>query len=400
MVPLKNNSNLLVKYLDQCFFIESKKNYFDPWLIIYNFPLLNLIAKKLETKIKSELNWKSIDGVCILANSGIPIGIYVALSMKLPIHYYFRDPIRFENQEDFYYVFPQISANRNYLLLDSHTVTLHTANSATEFIQKKGAKVEGLAVPFNFTDYINHQMLSNPPFKNLISLGNANDFQEVIYGLTRTNDPKSLKNLLIQRSKIQKYYNESPFIPKKWSRFYSLISTYLKRNEKDLSFESKKFFVNSSLAKTVRAKYGPQESDIWRLLCDSEIMYEVCQAIKTSLGKYFPNYIYATGQLGTIFALNFAFFSEFKGSMFTTYKPLLWDGHINENKCQNPIIFSGRLRTGLFIKNLHSKLLYEFNIDSKNIFVLRYFASGVKPPRNVYLDFHMKDIYQYLKILS
>ena len=395
-----NNLKLSRKYLENCFFTESKNIYFDPWLILYNFQLLNNLVNNLEKQIKSEVNLKNIDGVCILARSGIPIGINIALSMKLPIHFYFRDPLRFENQEDFYFIFPQILANHNYLLVDSHTVTLHTANSAAEFIRSKGANVEGLAVPFNFTDYINHQMLSNQPFKNLISLGNATNFLEIIHKLTKINDPKSLKKLLIQKSKKQRYYNESPFIPKKLSRLWLLISTYIKRNEKALSFDSKAFYLNSSLAKLIRGKYGPQESDTWRLLCDPEIMYEVCQTINTNLGKCIPNYIYATGRLGTIFALNYAFFTEFKGSMFTTYKPLLWDRHIDKIKCHNPIIFSGRLRTGLFIKNLHSKLLDEYSINSKNIFILRYYASGVHPPRNVYLDFYLQDIFKYLKFLS
>ncbi len=395
----EDSQSLSLEFLHTCFYTNKDKVVFDPWLLINKFPLLRKIIKRLSEEIESQVDTSELTGICTLARSGIPLGVLLSLSLNKPLHFYFRDPLRFEDKDGhFYHLFPRIKKGGNYLLVDSHVVTLYTASSVAQYIKSKEANIVGLAVAFSFYD-MNFSGKTKNIISPIITLGSAAEHSKSISKVLGNNDTDTLYNILKQKSKQQEYYPDSPFIPAMFRRIWALswgLASIVKNSRE--SFRIRR--LDDAFSNKLQNTFGSQESEIWSLFSYPYVMQEIGQLTNSSLAIENMDSIFAVGFIGTIVALIIAYSSDFQGSIFTTYKPIFWDELIREQNINRVIITTGRLRTGMFIRGTYDLLKNKYNISPSSIIALRYVPSGVLPPRNLFSHYYIRGLKDILYVLS
>ena len=395
---INDSQSLSLDLLGKCFKITEHTVDFDPWLLINEFALLRKIADKLSKEVQSKIVTSELTGICTLARSGIPLGVLLSLSLKKPLHFYFREPLRFEDQDKhMYHLYPPVNSGSNYLLVDSHIVTSYTSSSASEYIKSKGANIVGLAVAYSFDDTIfsDNTKREFP----IITLGSVTENNAFISKLLGNIDAQMLFSILKQRPVQQKYYPDSPYVPTRLLRAWALSYGLMSRIKNGSNpFQVKR--LDNTLSYKLLNTFGSQESEIWSLFSRPGVMQEIGHSMGNFLADESIDTIFAVGFIGTIVALITAYFSNFSGSIFTTYKPIYWDDLIREQNINRTIVTTGRLQTGMFMRGTCDFLERNYGILPSKIVSLRHVPGGILPPRNLFPYYFLRGYESKLYTLS
>lgn len=361
---------------------EKGKLLFDPWFILQD---LNF-AFKLSRELASKINEKEIDGIVVLADSGIPLGILVSQIICKPIYIYHRSSLEIDDMPGSYFVFPQPPEGSRVCLIDSHITTGFTGCACTDYlITNNKVSPQNLFVPISFWN-IPLQGISRYSRDCLkhTFLGDARHYENQLlslFGVESINDVVSIINERRKEKFQHSTKDVSGYIEPIGKRieFFLLSQVSKKRNP----FKFKYF--NENLSQYLQSSFSSKESEIWGFFTKPELVKYVCKLVgeKIDLSQY--ETIIGTGLLGTFFALCLACHNNYSGTILSTYRASGWIHQKENNVNGKCLICCGRLRTGQYLRGA-LKMIKDHNLIPENILILRMNLTGVKFPRNLLIN--------------
>jgi orotate phosphoribosyltransferase len=374
-----DRSDLVEKYLDAT--IKKNKggeSNFNPWFLMQELTLAIDLAKKMSLLI----NENSSRGICVLCDSGIPLGVLTAQALKVPIHFYRRNPWPIDDLRGPRFIFPEPSFGSELLLVDSHISTGFTINSCSTILNEKGVKVNEVVSPISFTSLEDSNITK---YESNIRETVLSDVTKHISTLLRLFGVSTLEEI---EKIVKDRYEEPPpsgkkeitgYIPRKSSRFIYLLNA-MKPGGKKPQIR----FISNPISQQLITEFGSQESNVWSFFAKPDLVETVCKFVGNLLNLHEYHIIVGTEALGTFLALCLAWHNKFTGKLLSTYNLSGWND-IESESDQNVLICSARLRTGVFIKGA-TELLSRKNLKPKKILILRLAHEGVAFPRRLMLN--------------
>ena len=375
---IKNPDYYLIEsYLKKL--VRKKSNgetLYDPWLILTDFSLSKLLANRIASKIRNI----KISGICILADSGIPLGVLLSLALEKPFFIYRRDPWSIDNLSGDRFIFPNPPEGSELIIVDSHITTGYTSSACFDMLNARGISVKGIVAPISFLDL---QLLNNKSYKRdvkYISLADSLDYQKLLLELFEVDMMLEVVSKIKKRAAELKKEDdeETQFTPPRIRRFSGLLSSFFRKNSK-LPFT----ILDENRQKNLNNEFSSDESEVWDFLCNRPQGLKIlCERVGQEITlNSFPILI-GTEMLGSIFSISLAWYNEYEGEVFSTYKP---DGmnikrfHLHTGSY---LLVTGRIRTGIFVRGA-IEALGKYNLIVAKILVLRLALSGVQTPRNL-----------------
>lgn len=351
--------------------------FFNPWLILQNTNL----AKRLIREICNSFDFNNSTGICILANSGIPLGVLLALSTNKPMYFYRRDPWEIEDLQGSCYIYPQPPKFSHLTLIDSHIGSGFTSGTCYDYLLQKHIAVDNIVAPISFINQVPSDIEKITRDTNYCCLSEANDVEEILLNIFQyQNMADVIRSIKHRKEDVIPASGVDPSTMQ-LSKFEKILTLFKAITGKREKIE----YLDLDFCKYLRKKYSSHESDMWLLLTSTNEFTRIIEIINQKIN--FNNYdmLIGTGILGTIFSLCFYWFTDFQGAIYSTYKPTGWDKLSVNSKKTSCLVFSGRVRTGVFLKSI-LKRLHESNIEIEKVIVIRYAPQGVRFPKNLFMN--------------
>jgi hypothetical protein len=355
-----------------------KGTIFAPWLILQHMELARNFAKRIALKSNGLVS----SGFCVLAESGLPIGILVAQAMGKPMFFYRKTPWQIEDKPGPWSIFPPVPPGSALTLVDSHITTGFTASSCHDFLKQMGVFVDNIACIITFQDLpgVTPHWRSIHPISLSTALAHratlldrlgAETWDQVYSLMTKAaNNARGLSFGL-------KSADDVGYLLTKPNRLRTILQYLLYAVQSKLQIK----YVDQKLAKELRSHFGASESELWRFFTHPDWVRRVCLCAGESLGIDSYDVIVATDTLGTIFALCLAWHNNFTGRIVSNRSPVGWD---DLNHMRNPVqclVCSARLHSGYHVSGT-IKLLSRFHIEPKAVLALRLSTEGIGFPHN------------------
>jgi len=369
------------KYLE-CIITDNKYGgkIFDPWLIMENPELLRTICELLSLKYESVEN---VNSCCILADSGMPIGIFLAQNLSLGMHFYRRSSWMIDDETGPRSIYPKLNKDSVLPIIDSHITTGFTAGSCIELLKYQDVGVDNVITVVNFQTIPNFEPFYKP--QNLISGVSVSDKKEIVFkafGIDRWEKlPQEMISSRIRSKSFHfenKYRKKSQVISNKSKRFFRIIkslSPFLGKLEIN--------YIDDRLSNELNKVFPSAESGVWNFFTFPDEVKKACLALNKILDFNSHQVLVATDYLGLIFTLCIAWHNNFSGKILSTKSRVGWDNVPPGTDC---IICSARIQTGYSIlATLDFLSQYKF-VPSK-IVALRYSNEQVEFPRNKVIEY-------------
>lgn len=375
------NHSLVKKYLGTVFSDGATKktiSHFNPWLVLKDLDLATRLAENMSGLLPKKL---LPHGVCILADSGLPLGVLTAQAMGRPMYFYNRNPWRLDDINHQYYIFPKPPEGIILSLLDSHITTGFTAKTCYRLLSERSIKVNSVISPITFIDILPKETERHDdlPYRNLAK---ASKFKDTLFSLRGIESPNDIINMIKARHKEPRYL-ESPYLPSRIGRLKAIIAS---------PFTGKKLnvrYLDEDIKQELRNAFSSSESDIWSLFTRPKLIKETCEGIGKRIDFNEYDTIVAIGVIGTIFALCLAWHNKYKGKIVSTYEPTDWNESLLASK--NVLICTGRLLTGIYLHGT-SDDLKKRGINPKLAIALRLAPEAVKFPRSLMLRHELSSV--------
>lgn len=367
---MSTDDELVSNYLQTILIENESKPIFDPWLILQNLPLAHAVGQNLAHLIQNVEQ----SSICVLADSGIPLGVLVAQVLNVPIYFYRRSPWVFDRKGINYLLPSNGTTKREIHLVDSHIRTGYTASQAYEFLSLAGYNVKSIVAPLAF----------HYPITTLEAYRDKLDYNLLLKDISQKQLEKYLFNAYAVSHTKQylhsflydghKYENDgvSYLLPKKTRLLMLLRSLVLPRRLP--AFQPP----NVTLARKMSNLFNSSPSGIWELFMYPELLAEACGIVIGQINIQEYEVIIGNGYIGTIFALCVAYRSNFQGTILSTVRGgfVRHKGISSPLKSQRAAIFSGTLQSGYYLLAT-SDLLRSMKVYADTMVALRFNPSGV-----------------------
>ena len=362
---LKNKTNdleLIKTYLSTLVYKENGNISYDPWLILQNMKL----ARKIVLRLIETFDFSKIDGVCILANSGIPLGVMLSQAISKPMFFYRRQPWSIEDKPNKpFFIYPIPEEGSNLVLVDSNIGDGTTSGACVSFLENNNINVKSCITPISFIHQAKYHVERNIEY---ISLVYAEEIIDDLLELFHCETEEKVLQVITKRKEEEVPISGINNKTKKLS-FGKKIQTIFSN-----FFSSKYQFsvIDEDLSSFLKKSFGSEESQFWSVFSKPKDLKEACLKISKATGIDEYDIFFGTGFFGTIFAIMLAWYSNSDKKIYSTYLLAGWDT-LNEQADANNkyIIISGRLRTGIIIKRLLLDL-EKINITTEAVVAIRH----------------------------
>lgn len=249
--------SLVREYLETVFSdgtTEKTASHFNPWLVLKKLDLATRLAENMSGLMPK----KSLPhGVCILADSGLPLGVLTAQAMGRPMYFYNRNPWKLDDINHQYYIFPKPPEGIILSLIDSHITTGFTANTCYKLLSERNIKVNSVITPITFLDLLSKETEKHEdlPYRNLAK---ASKFKDSLFSLRGAEDANDIINMIKARHKEPRYL-ESPYVPTRLERLKAIIASPFSGRELNVRN------LDEDIKQSLRNAFSSSESDIWSL---------------------------------------------------------------------------------------------------------------------------------------
>jgi orotate phosphoribosyltransferase len=357
---------------------EQDEIIFSQWLVLKDMELARSLAEAAASKVR---DLSPSEGSCILADSGISLGVLIAQALGQPMYFYRREPWSIDDEPVAHSIYPRVPPGLTVSLVDSHTMTGFTSSTCHDMLQENNVSVDRVITILNLSDLsedtrsqraVDHISLSDgvPLKKVWIDLFGHESWID-IGGAIRKARRSAKKQIFLTDS-----IDETGYLPSK-SRRLSAIGRSLFRIRGDLRFD----YVSKELAQELRGLFGSTESEVWRVFTYPDVIKRVSIATGEAIDLSRFGVIVATGYLGMFFALCLAWYNDFNGSILSTRTPVGWQGvrtNAGEKRC---LICSGRILTSNYVLGA-IRLSSAYALEPDMILTLRLSGEGVSFPRD------------------
>ena len=377
---MKFNNKLSEEIISKYINLTISKKFINPWGILNDLDYCEKLIDFFITKID-----KNFDSACILADSGLPLGILIAIKLKKPFCLHRKEAMNIENEKGIdqpYFIFPKPEKNQKILVIDSH---INTGSTVEECIHRLKddykCKVTQIIAPINI------KLLQNDKqFDENIKLICFDDHNYVRNQLMALLQEESLDNLITKfRSLIKKSNefleeSENTYVESKFGNLLAiLISIFINNNNNGI-----KNLFNKKTTRKIKKYFGDSEQELLQFLCKQPLkVIDICEKVKNKIALENYHVIIGTFRCGSILALYLSSLTKSCKKVFSTYQLSIRKCNevINSNdKC---LIVSGRIRTGNYIKYLSRKLSHILDENNQeDIIIFRSAPDGIKFPRN------------------
>lgn len=365
------------------------------WLLMQNLSLARRLVRLLIQKCENV----QADNVIVLANSGIPLGVFMGLALDKPIYFYRREPWTVDDQTDIYIV-PPLPKNSVSILVDSNINSGLTMKTCTELVKKQGGEVSSVVALFDIRKP--HDASSDSYTSNIITpitLFERSVCVETLERITSSQkaSSESISDILRPPEKSDHMFwtfDESGYIPSRSKRFWGLMRGMLP-GYTGRSAVRKITYIDATLSRKLKAAFSSTDTDIWRFFTMPKLRKEVCETVNHVFDLGDIDVLIGTSYLGTAFALCLAWNSRFQGKIISTVDTESWRELQISQESNNHLICSGRLMTGIHTWGAIG-LADRHNLNVSQVLALRFANELVRYPRNRHVDniFHrIDDIY-------
>lgn len=361
---------------------------FAPWRIMQDMKFARLLAEVIASKIDTS----KVSGICILANSGIPLGVLVAQILQMPAFFYKSSPWTIDDEPGPLSIYPRIPTGSNVVLFDSHITSGFTSSSCYDMLKENGITVESVISIISFLDVpgitinrrnVHYNVISNAidHVDTLLQLLSVEEYSDISIALKTANDEARKQSFPSGSSDLTGYLST------KLNRFSKLLLSLISQSKTPLEYH------DQELAQNLRTLFASRESALWLLFSNPGLIRKISLDAGNAILINQYDVIVATGYLGTIFALCMAWHNNFNGQIISTHSPIGWDKLPKTGSIIKYLICSMRLRTGYYVNgalNLISQ--YADPERSETIFALRLWNEEVDFPRNRFLEWIKKGL--------
>jgi hypothetical protein len=290
----------------------SDDNYihFSKLEVLKNLPLLFKLAKSLADRLAPD-----VTHICLLASSGMALGVGVALAAKRPLLFYRPEGWPKPEARGLGPRFmPVVPLNAKVALVDSHEHTRFTSARCFDELLPMGIQVVQLLAPTSFEDCIDSNWTRNIQYTALAGYSSLHSKLAKKYSNLVTSD--ELREIICATD--NRFWLAPPIIRQDDPYFefgapgiIERPSWFLGKAPKDYQFET----TNPHLGKLVRNKLVPNDEGRWSFFLDPVFVEEFASSAGKiiNLGEY--DYLIGTSHLGTALAIALAYynFEEFHG---------------------------------------------------------------------------------------
>ncbi len=359
---------LLAEYVKSLNKKKGDDNIFDPWFILQNVET----GRKVVNELIKGIDYSEIDGVCVLANSGVPLGILFSLAINKPMYFYNRETWSIgDNKTDNYFIYPIPPLGSRVTIIDSHIDTGFTSCDCYALLQKRNIKVTSIIAPISFLNETNQDSQKYLQDTNYCFLAEANDIKEILLSSFECEDIGTVEKIM--KLRIEEDIPTIDFD----ERSYSLSKKELVKATISSLFHVRQVerFFDTALADKLSTIFRSNEESVWSFFTQSSHLCETFSQIGSKVLAEEYDVLVGTGFLGTVFAICYAWVNNFNGVILSTYKTSGWS-NIDEYIGKSCLIISGRLQSSYYLRRT-IKLLNAKGIRNFRILVMRYAPENV-----------------------
>jgi hypothetical protein len=295
-------------YLD--FSIQLSKDgylYFSKLEILKNLPLLFNLSEKMAKKLMPD-----VTHICLLASSGMALGVCIGLIAKLPILFYKQEGWPMPEAHGLGpRFFPGVPLNARITLVDSHEHTRYTSALCYDELAIMGVQVVQSITPISFDNTI------DPTWTKYIDYSSLNSFSELIEHVAQKYSS------IVTVDELTKIINATdnrfwlaPPIRRKDFPYYEFDAPGIKErplwflgsNHKPAHIET----INSRLSYLLPEKISPSDEGRWAFFLDPLFVEKWAKIAGDHLHLDRYDYLIGAGHLGTALAISLAYYNQDK----------------------------------------------------------------------------------------
>lgn len=351
---------------------------FSQWLLLRDMALARSVAEAVATEAGRH---PAPDACCVLADSGIPLGVLIAQALGQPMHFYRRQPWTIDNDPVAYSVYPRIPSGSTVSLVDSHTMTGFTSSACHDVLAKSDVQVDRVITAISLFD-LPTRLVRYKRSVDYLRLCDATAVKDILVELF---DPESWNDVggaireAAQRARQDTFtldsMDEMGSLPPK-SRGFLAIAGFLLRGH-----EGQVHYVSRELVRELRELFDPTESDTWRFFTRPDLIRRVSEVTGQAVDLSRFDVIIATDYLGLIFALCLAWHNEFNGMILSTRTPLGWKDVGTCAGSKRCLICSGMIFSSNYVLGA-IRLSSAYGLKPETILCLRFAGEKVGFPRS------------------
>lgn len=314
----------------------------NPWRLLVDMPL----AASIVNEIVPQIGDISTDGLCILCDSGIPIGVLLAQAICKPM-YFFRRRRWAVDAGSPPLILPEPDQVSSLSLVDSHVTTGFSSRYCYEYLSGIGIQVDSVITLHNL------QQVEKLPYRipaNYISLSEHYTGPLASAALSSESPPSRVESR--RRRTVG-------------GRLANIVRS-LSRSGPEISVQ----YVDRELLDELHSLFDSTDVGIWRYFAKPALVERSCKSAGGAMGIGDFDVVAGIGPLGAVFAVCLAWHNSFEGAVVSTSDRWIDTTRYlrTTGRC---LAVCSRLRTGIYIKEAVD-LLAQRGINVDTILVLRY----------------------------
>ena len=303
VAPSASSRRLLVeRYLRKCVVTSAGRPVFAKLEVMRDLDLLAELADALAPDVDPET-----DAVCLLANSGLPFGVFLARKLHKPLYCYSKSGWQQRGTGQVQPVRPPLPAGTRIVLADSHVREAYTASKAEEELVKLDVQVKGIVVPFDFDELHRYQVQSP-----IIALGRMSEYRDVL---------QSIMEIMGYYGSVDDYLHNADFW--QYARLEPLKSTDVFQESRSLRsllprpqwHRPRVHYISSNVRTRVDRHLPTDPYGVWHLFTDPSLVNDVVVATDTRLQLSRYDILIGLGTPGSLLVLNLAYGTSFRGEV-------------------------------------------------------------------------------------
>ena len=357
---------------------ESGNLVLNPWWALEDTRKTWRIVDALASIVDTE----GVTGLCVLADSGIPIGVPLAQALHLPCYVYRRKAWDLEGTNDPQFLLPSPTPRSTLVLVDSHIDSGVTAGTCVAYLLERNITVKKIAAPFQLPPTGNAEVVV-PELPEKVLLQDHLEEDEaktfgVYFGRERIERATISQHFPSFLRPYQSIVDDIGYLPFKRKRLGFIATSIISRRKAIPELGP----FDANLASDLRQTFGSGASQVWDFFAKPDVVKRVCRSAINQIDMGKIDIIVGTGGVGTGLALSLAFNSRFAGMILTTLeRGLEWYSPVNYAERPRVLMCTGRLCTGQYVLGAKQRLT-ELGLGLDSVLALRYAPEIVKSPRD------------------
>ena len=339
-----NSDSPLSEYLRRLIVWKDNQPVFSKFGILSDPSLLFKVGESLGNLIP-----KSSNAVCLLANSGIPVGVVAALSQSLPIYFFHR--AGWQREGNVLFVLPQPAPALEMAILDSHVRFGFTSRACfLDLTEHYGTRIGAICAPILFEPLFTSRSPTEYRF-----LGNYESVLSIINDIIGESTEATQSRLLNIESDFWAYPNGSqPERDEFRARSPSGKWRFLLRP----GSEPPTILVSERTQKLISTRITPTDTGIWDFFQDYSFIKEICEVVgqKISLEEY--DYVVGIQALGLALTVALAYFNKnrFRGHLIHWLGQQGFLPEVPQWQNKKVLVVSVRMQFGTYLADVVSEI--------------------------------------------